>query len=111
MNVGLTCHQQQQCSYTQEVCQRECEGHCGADGLMALTVQMKTSAPATFDTQFIHCDTCIKSWKSTCSVSEVKRLRMRPEGVVSKKIIGAASTPNSKRLYRTLAARRPIQTL
>ena len=42
----------------------------------------------------------MRSWKSTCSVSLVKRLRMRPEGVVSKKSIGAASTEAHSRLYR-----------
>jgi len=51
----------------------------------------------TLDKQLVHCESVMSSAKSTCSVSLVKRLRMRPDGVVSKKSMGAESTESHSR--------------
>ena len=57
-----------------------------------LTMQMSVSAPNTDAMQLVHCESIMSSAKSICSVSDVKRLRIRPDGVVSKKSIGADVT-------------------
>jgi hypothetical protein len=58
----------------------------------------------------VTCESCMRSWKSIWSVSEVNRLRMRPEGTVSKKSIGAARMELERRVYEMRAARSPITT-
>ena len=75
------------------------------------TAATRQSVPITGITQLSHCCMFCISTLSICSVSDVKRLRMRPVGVWSKKEVGAPKMAFESSLYSLPNARCPITTI
>ena len=78
---------------------------------MGETTAMRQSVPITGITQLSHCCMFCISRLSICSVSLVKRLRIRPVGVESKNDVGAPKTASLSSAYSFAHARCPITTI